>query len=172
MKPFKGTLYKRAKGRYLSASSKQDGRFYYQFPLHGVPRNQMRVCLQTEDAAVAEGRAMVLTGLEPSPVTMNLAEAIALLLRVVQTRYGQNGNAPQQQIQPPASRHQRSPNRDTRQRTFRRNWTPFPRAPAFPSATFGSILPNDTKSPKRVSHVTGKSSGTFKTGQTRNLQIK
>ena len=103
MKPFKGTLYKRAKGRYLSASSKQDGRFYYQFPLHGVPRNQMRVCLQTEDAAVAEGRAMVLTGLEPSPVTMNLAEAIALLLRVVQTRYGQNGNAPQQQIQPPAS---------------------------------------------------------------------
>ncbi|MBO4287003.1 MAG: tyrosine-type recombinase/integrase [Kiritimatiellae bacterium] len=93
MKLFKGTLYKRARGRYLPASSKQEGRFYYQFPLQGAPRNQARVCLQTGDAVVAEERAMVLTGVGSPSAPMNLAEAIALLLRVIQTRYGHDDHA-------------------------------------------------------------------------------
>lgn len=94
MKPFKGTLYKRAKGRYLPASSGQEGRFYYQFPLRGAPRNQVRVCLRTDDAAVAERRATVLTAPVCTDAPANLVEAVALFVRVIQSCYGRSGQAP------------------------------------------------------------------------------
>ena len=60
IRPFKGSLYKRRNGKYLSAHSEASGIYYVEMPLPLSPKRRSRICLHTENRAEAETRAYAL----------------------------------------------------------------------------------------------------------------
>lgn len=60
IRPFRGSLYKRRNGKYLSAGSEVNGIYYVEIPLPLSPRRRARICLHTADRTEAEARAYAL----------------------------------------------------------------------------------------------------------------
>ena len=59
-RPFRGSLYKRRNGKYLSACSEAVGTYYVEIPLPLSPKRRARICLHTASRAEAEARAHAL----------------------------------------------------------------------------------------------------------------
>ena len=60
LRSFKGSLYKRRNGKYLSADSEVNGIYYVEIPLPLSPKRRSRICLHTANRAEAEARAYAL----------------------------------------------------------------------------------------------------------------
>ncbi|MBR4172343.1 MAG: tyrosine-type recombinase/integrase [Kiritimatiellae bacterium] len=103
--PTCGFLYKRVNGRYCSAASPKVGTFYYRFPLPSTPSGHVSVSLRTRNAEEASRRALVLTTSLPSLSVPNLAEAISILLRVIQSRAVHDTDVSRTAVQSPEIQH-------------------------------------------------------------------
>jgi len=60
-RPFRGSLYKRRKGKYFPADSKEAGTYYVEIPLPLSPKRRARICLHTASRTEADARAYALT---------------------------------------------------------------------------------------------------------------